>query len=1478
MASLASRGLNWVRSLFASAEEGPALAGLPAVLNGATAVAITEACLAEVAGVGGSDASLSLALAWDQERASRTLNLFGAPLDDVAAADPRGVLAAALGLSMGGLRATAFTTTAQLAVQQDLLSRAAGQHLPLVLHVVAEGLAGHGSTHGSGHEGLFAASDAGWFQLIARTAQEASDLALVARWVAERALVPGMVVMDGEETARSAQDLLLPDPRLILQYLGDAGDTIPSPTPAQRLIFGAERRRSPRWYDLDDPALVGATYTEEHYALGAAGQAPFYSDGLLALIEEGMAALSALTGRALSPVAVQGPAGAPLGVITLGSASESVAALSRFSNGAGAAAQITLRVLRPFPGAALVRALDGLKTVAVLERVPAGLSEDPALTREVRSALARAGENARFGEATHQGYPALSEARHPRLVPASWGLGGQPLRPTDLQALYNRMEAGTAGPAVLGVRFDGGRSDRPRRQALLDALKHSWPELSRRGVRGDSWIDIRPEGSVTVAIHRREGSYGAQIAAELGQTLISLASGGVRGYCPARPVGALVQERLTWGPAQIGDAGADNLADVAVILDREAFHGALKGLAHGGCLICAQPGEPRPHLLPQDIVHALEEREIKFYALSLSVAHPTEAVVGTVLAAIRDKDLLDFTDRAVFTARRKAVGAAGAPHAEHFDQAVRELWRVELPTTGVEAIKPRTRTPLAVRHLTGVGEGATNLSRFWSQVGDLLDQGEGDTLVPDPYLSSGLLPPLSATFRDASPSRKTLPVFLPERCTACGQCWASCPEAAVGPVALTGQGLLEAGMALAEAKGVRMDALKPIMGKLAPRIAKGFQGENPPTAAGEALEAAFAWLFPLLPMPEDRKVAIRQAFDAACAEVRDLPVATTPTLFGGANALLSLSINPDACKGCGLCAASCPEEAIALVDQTATLVSEAQASWERWESLPDTPAEVIEAALQRDDISTLAAVQLSRSLLLTLPGGDLGEAGSGQRLALRAVLATGEYQLQPKVVSRVAQLEATEAKLRARLRELLAAAIPADNLDALADSVGGVKERSLRLSALLDTVDDGFGKGLVDVALTRRLVKAARDIAGLRWQLTTGPRGFGRARVGLMVAPGAVSDWATAFPYNPFMSPVVLGSSDVTAQMARGLLEAQLRQAVEAARTTRIAEAELERPQSAAKEADALAGLTWADLTEAERLAAPPLFLIGDESALTGQGLTELAALVRGDLPVKVILLAELDLGASRVGSTDGSLDELGLISLGCAYVLQSSIAHPEHLVSGLQAAIAHPGPALVRIHAPAPGRHGFKADATLVRAAQAVESRAFPLFSFDPRREGTFGTHLSLEGNPAPAEDWAAHLTPAHWAAGEDRFGLAPLPAGVAGVALFSWLGGQQGVPYVEDGDRKLAVPLAVAEACRERAHTWATLQELAGIKTPFTAGVRAEVEAELTARHAAELAALQAKHAAELAGARSEVEAELSTRVHARLMTLAGYGRDAR
>ncbi|MDH3777742.1 MAG: hypothetical protein OES59_02885, partial [Gammaproteobacteria bacterium] len=261
-----SIAIHWYRKVFgAPAGSDIREEGLDTVLDGNTAVSISEAAIA-----------------------SRAIQ---------NAEGPRGMVAAATGLALAGGRATAFLSGTDIAATQDLLISAAGKHAPLVLHLATRAAAAHGATLGSGHESVHLSADTGFFMLFAANVQEAVDFTYIARRVSEESLVPGMVIMDGEQTALAPQDTRLLSPAQVSGFLGSAHTQIESPTAAQKLLFGETRRRVVAWHDLDEPALTGALFEQDSFALGAYARRPFFDAFVEESLEKSFEQFSRKAGR-----------------------------------------------------------------------------------------------------------------------------------------------------------------------------------------------------------------------------------------------------------------------------------------------------------------------------------------------------------------------------------------------------------------------------------------------------------------------------------------------------------------------------------------------------------------------------------------------------------------------------------------------------------------------------------------------------------------------------------------------------------------------------------------------------------------------------------------------------------------------------------------------------------------------------------------------------------------------------------------------------------------------------------------------------------------------------------------------------------------------------------------------------------------------------------------------------------------------------
>ncbi len=1524
MPSFTETAIRLYRRLFGT----PALAGqLPdgveTVLDGNTAVAITEACIADSAGFGAAFPAEGAGLAWRSEQQRTGNNMFGGLLHSHEADGARGALAAASGMSMAGQRAAVFLASQDLAGAQDLLVSAAGRRLPLVVHMANRALASQGAALGSGHETVHLSADSGCFTLFAANAQQAVDFTLIARRVAELGLTPGIVVMDGEQTALAAQEVKLPSVQLVKRFIGQAGEAIPTPGEAQKLLFGENRRRVPQWHDLDRPALHGALQDGDSYALGRAAQAPYFDQPLPALLDEAFAEFARLTGRNYSPISSFEADKAKLLLVAQGAAIETACAVAEHVRKAHKlkVGVVGLHGLRPFPGGALAGLLKGKRAVAVLERLDTPLAGDPPLLRELRGSIDRALENGRFAADCHPGYPAMRENERPRLLSVIYGLGGLPLRAADLIELCRQLDERSPTLRYLGLDFHHKDTRHPKRQVMLDALRRHYPEIATLGLCSHTAApDLQPQGATGISVHRLAGEAMEGLALEAGSFLHQLIGGQVR----SRPAmswerwGGVHCDRLLHALAGLNDPGEEFAIGIALLATDPAHPNLrpLEGLRQGGMLLLGGGEEDAEvwNALPGELRRSLKDKAVSLYVIPVaetdeSVRAHHERLLGGLVGALLQSGRLELKPRRVMSAREEALAhlaeAERAPLLKAFTQGLEEVRRLDYTALpGVEHNNSATwddEAPLAVRHLGRSENSYDSLPRFWDQVGVLYRNGESTALTADPYMATGSIPPLSATFRDLGPARLTLPRFSAENCTACGMCWSACPDSAIGAVVLSPKGIVETGIRLAEATEVRA-----IAGKLATGIATlARKGETEAITADRLLADAYAWLQEKSPVAEDRRESIEAALERMQQELSGLPVSITEPLFTLAEKaqkdsgeLLSLVINPDSCKGCGLCSEVCADEAMVMCDQTEDAVTEARRSWRLWQQTPDTSSATIERLCKSDEMGPMAAVMLSRHCAFALAGGDGAEAGSGEKIAVRQVLAATEYQQQPLLHRFIQELAEAREAVSKTIRDTLAEALPSEDLERLSQGLKKVHTREASLSAFLQNGDSLIEGSGVDAPHLRRLIALAQGLGVLHWRLSQGEHGLGRARYGIAVAPGSTAAWAGAFPHNPFQAPVTIDMTGDAAQVAAGLLQGQMREALEAVRLLRQARAELD--PKAAKEQGKDRPLTWADLTEEERLLCPPLLLIGNDQSLGGRGFAQLAWLLNSELPVKVLVLSELDFGLGAHGIADAPLGalrdargDLALMALAQrrAYVAQSSFASPAHLRQSVREAMRFGGPALICLHAPSPERHGFAPTQSLALAELALNSRVTPLFRYHPEKEGVFGSRLSLEGNPEAKSLWWSDengqaLTPAHWALRQRRFAprLQPLAADAPfPTELVKWLALEADkrdgkTPFIalidgEGKEHRYAVEAAMAAMVEDRGHAWRTLQELAGLVTPFTARIEQEARENLAATHQAELDALKRAYEEKLRALEEGMQGQMHEQITRRLMDLAGY-----
>lgn len=247
--------------------------------------------------------------------------------------------------------------------------------------------------------------------------------------------------------------------------------------------------------------------------------------------------------------------------------------------------------------------------------------------------------------------------------------------------------------------------------------------------------------------------------------------------------------------------------------------------------------------------------------------------------------------------------------------------------------------------------------------------------------------------------------------------------------------------------------------------------------------------------------------------------------------------------------------------------------------------------------------------------------------------------------------------------------------------------------------------------------------------------------------------------------------------------------------------------------ADALGiRLRWDQAGHADRR----LWVFGGDGAMYDIGFQSLSRLVASGMDIKVLVLdtgvysntggqtstASFTAQVSKLSaygkSEHGKQEkrkELGriLVAHGDAYVAQVAACNINHLYRAVMDANAYPGPAVLIAYTPCMPEHGIADDAANRQAKLAVDSRAFPLFTYDPRRGDSMVERLSLQGNPAVKEDWSKN------------------PDGTTfDFISFARTEGRFGQHFDKEGK-----PSHELQASQEdRLHDWRLLQEMAGIR----------------------------------------------------------------
>ncbi len=477
-----------------------------------------------------------------------------------------------------------------------------------------------------------------------------------------------------------------------------------------------------------------------------------------------------------------------------------------------------------------------------------------------------------------------------------------------------------------------------------------------------------------------------------------------------------------------------------------------------------------------------------------------------------------------------------------------------------------------------------------------------------------------------------------------------------------------------------------------------------------------------------------------------------------------------------------------------------------------------------------------------MQNSDSTRAGSGEKIVIHLFYSTVTALMQPRIEKHIKQIDQLITELEKHIRLQLVETVDISDIDALETAIDQNHNVDLTLSRLTGTLDKDRATHPIDPKWLRWVLQLVEKLKQLRWSYKQGPSGEGRASLG--IASGSFSDaaWTANFPFNPYPFPWTHHITQDAPSLTMGLFEGQMVKMAEGFKAIRTAELEIKGKYDKSEHDNFFAHFDWHQFSEEEYLLCPPLVTLSSEGTSFNSGLQSLSSSLMSGLPIKVLVL---DNQPSE--NTTSLRKELGLITMAhrTAYVHQSSLSNSTHCLAGFIDGLNYRGPALWSIYASSQPENGMAKNSLTMQSKIAVESRAYPLMTFDPRRGKSWEECISLLGNPDIDQDWITYsldytdeygnkfsmdvpLTYADWALTESTFAqhFKPVPAdgnSNSMVLLTEYLdmdshGQANNIPFIwavhphSNHLLKVVVSAAIVKTTQEQKDYWHTLKGLSG------------------------------------------------------------------
>jgi pyruvate ferredoxin oxidoreductase alpha subunit len=324
-------------------------------------------------------------------------------------------MSATVGASASGVRAMTASSSAGLALMYEILGVASGLRLPIVMNIANRALSSPINIH-CDHSDSMGVRDAGWIQIYSENAEEAYDHNFLALKLAEKVLVPTMVMQDGFITSHSMENVRTIKDEGVKDFIGDYKADYPL-------------------LDVDNPVTMGALQLTDYY-FETKRQLIEAMEKASKIYDDLAAQLSNYTKREYPKIETYGLKDAKAVVIVLNSTAGTARSIARKLREEKnlKVGVVKIRLFLPFPKEDLKTVLSDVDYIAVLDRA-VSVGSDAPLYMEVKNTL-------------------YNEVKKPQIQSYVYGLGGRDIYEKDIQKVFEDLLAGKIDEEVkyIGLR------------------------------------------------------------------------------------------------------------------------------------------------------------------------------------------------------------------------------------------------------------------------------------------------------------------------------------------------------------------------------------------------------------------------------------------------------------------------------------------------------------------------------------------------------------------------------------------------------------------------------------------------------------------------------------------------------------------------------------------------------------------------------------------------------------------------------------------------------------------------------------------------------------------------------------------------------------------------------------------------------------------------------------------------------------------